>query len=76
MKISRIIIKNFRSIQETTVSPEAFNVFVGQNNHGKTNFIEAVQWFYSGGGDVSQIKNAEAPDDEEFLVELVFSGMI
>lgn len=75
MRISRIIIKKFRSIQKISVSPEAFNVFVGRNNHGKTNFIEAVQWFYYGGGDVSQIKNAKAPADEDFSVELVFSGV-
>jgi hypothetical protein len=35
--------------------PSQFNVFVGQNNHGKTNLFEALEWFYTGSGDQSQI---------------------
>ena len=38
MKISKITIKNFRSIEYAEIIPSAFNVLVGQNNHGKTNF--------------------------------------
>lgn len=56
MKISRIKIINFRSIKEAEISPTGFNVFVGQNNHGKTNFFEAIDWFYSGKGDVEKIR--------------------
>lgn len=55
MKISRITIKNFRSIESAEIKPSAFNVLVGQNNHGKTNFFEAIEWFYNGSGDLGQI---------------------
>ena len=55
MKISRITIRNFRSIESAEIEPSAFNVLVGQNNHGKTNFFEAIEWFYNGGGDLGQI---------------------
>lgn len=75
MKIAKIIIKNFRSIQEVAIDPQNFNVFVGQNNHGKTNFVEAVHWFYLGGGNIDQIKNAKAKGGDDFSVELVFSGV-
>lgn len=55
MKISRITIKNFRSIEHADICPSTFNVLIGQNNHGKTNFFEAIEWFYNGSGDLGQI---------------------
>ncbi|MEE5133816.1 AAA family ATPase [Pseudomonas alliivorans] len=48
MKISKIIINNFRSIESADLSLSDFNIFIGQNNTGKTNLFEAVAWFYSG----------------------------
>jgi len=32
----------------TEIDPGDFNVNVGQNNHGKTNFFEALRWFFDG----------------------------
>lgn len=55
MKINRIRIENFRSIQETEFNTTNFNIFVGQNNCGKTNFFEALEFFFNGlgmGGEV------------------------
>ncbi len=48
MKIKKIEIENFRSIREYGFNVSDFNVFVGQNNHGKTNLFEALNWFDSG----------------------------
>jgi putative ATP-dependent endonuclease of OLD family len=45
MKISRISIKNYRSIEATALNIGAFSVLDGQNNHGKTNIFEEIQWF-------------------------------
>ncbi len=75
MKIENIKIKNFRSIKEVDIKPEDFNVFIGQNNHGKTNFFEAIEWFYSPKGNLEDIKRKGASDDEEIEVELIFSGV-
>ena len=47
MKISNIIIENYRSIQKLEIKPNKFSIFVGKNNHGKTNLFEAINWFYS-----------------------------
>src|SRR4051812_15347207 len=47
MKISKILVENYRSIQKIEIDPGKFSVFVGQNNHGKTNLFEAVEWFYN-----------------------------
>src|SRR3989338_7234678 len=72
MKISKITIDNFRSIKHTEITADKFNVFVGQNNHGKTNFFEAIDWFYGAKGDIDKIRfmrNGNA----EVCVEIEFS---
>lgn len=48
MKISRIEVKNFKSIEEYDFPIKDLNVFIGRNNHGKTNFFDALDWFDSG----------------------------
>ncbi len=48
MKISKIEVENFRSIKNYTFALKGANFFVGQNNHGKTNLFEAINWFDSG----------------------------
>lgn len=48
MLINKINIENFRSIQAASITPSSFNFFVGQNNHGKTNFFDAIDYFYNG----------------------------
>lgn len=48
MKIRRITIKNFRSIENAFFEVSDFNVFIGKNNCGKTNIFEAIDFFYNG----------------------------
>jgi len=49
MKMKNISIKNYRSIEKIDkLALDLFNIFVGQNNHGKTNFFEAINWFFNG----------------------------
>ncbi|WP_299844102.1 AAA family ATPase [uncultured Roseovarius sp.] len=75
MRISKLKVENYRSIENIEVEPSEFGVFVGQNNHGKTNFFEAIQWFY----------NAKKSTEEEYFkketdkvirVEIEFSGVV
>ncbi|MCB9748292.1 MAG: ATP-binding protein [Candidatus Omnitrophica bacterium] len=76
MRIAKIKVQNFRSIRELEITPTQFNVFVGQNNHGKTNLFEAMDWFYIG------TRKGESLDDirfgrqgtEEISVEIDFVG--
>lgn len=74
MKISKITIKNFRSVESAEIPPTAFNVLVGQNNHGKTNIFEAIEWFYTGAGDLGQIAYMRDTQRDVF-VELEYTGI-
>lgn len=75
MKISRIRIENFRSLKGVEVDVTRFSIFVGQNNHGKTNLFEAIEWFYTA---------KSSPDDYHFnrdtgnriFVELTFDEVV
>jgi putative ATP-dependent endonuclease of OLD family len=54
MRISKITVENYRSIRRAKIDASAFNVLVGQNNHGKTNLFDAIEWFYTGSGDIGR----------------------
>jgi len=77
MRISRIHIQNFRSVRDAEFQPTAFTLLVGRNNHGKTNVFEAISWFYSGKGEMQEIRFAgeEANGDGDVVVELEFAGV-
>jgi len=74
MRISQVQVRNFRSIEAADIDLEAFNVFVGQNNHGKTNLFEAIEWFYNGTGDLSEIRYLRQ-EDREVSVEIRYTGV-
>lgn len=73
MKISKITIENFRSIRYAKISVDAFNIFVGQNNCGKTNLFEALEFFFN--GYKSNIKDLifQRDDQLKMYVEVEFS---
>jgi putative ATP-dependent endonuclease of the OLD family len=78
MKISKIRIQNFRSIKEAEIDCCDFNTFVGQNNSGKTNLFEAVEFFYNGLGrgiSASDISFGRDPENE-VMVELTFTDAL
>ncbi len=74
MKITNILVENFCSIKQAEIQPSQFNVFIGQNNHGKTNLFEAISWFYSGKGSVQNFRFGRT-GDAEVAVEISFSGV-
>lgn len=74
MYISNIEVKNFRSIEHASTALSNFNVFVGQNNHGKSNFLEALEWFYNSSGDIEEIIR-RGSRKEDLSVEVEFSDI-
>lgn len=78
MKISRVAVSNFRSIGEAIFDCDDFNIFVGQNNAGKTNFFEAIEWFFNGLPKGKSIKDLHPNGDISKLisVKVEFSGAL
>jgi hypothetical protein len=74
MHITKIVIDQFCSIEHAEIYPSAFNVLVGQNNHGKTNVFEAVNWFYTNKGNVEQLRFGRT-GTAEVSVEVEFSNV-
>lgn len=61
MRIKRIQIRNFKSIQEIDISPsQEINVFIGENSVGKSNVFDAVTWLL---GPVYPSFNSTQPQD-------------
>ncbi|MGX9523608.1 ATP-dependent nuclease [Alcaligenes nematophilus] len=46
MKISKIKIKNWRSIKSLEIQFQDLMIFIGQNNHGKSNVLSAILFFF------------------------------
>ncbi len=44
MRISRVVVKNFRSISKAEFGLTPYSVFVGPNNCGKSNLLKAIEW--------------------------------
>ena len=47
MSLSRVIIKNYKSINHCDVTLSGLNVLIGENGTGKTNLLEAINYFYN-----------------------------
>lgn len=78
MKISRIDITNFRSIAHAEFRTASMNIFVGQNNCGKTNFFEAMEFFFNGVGRGGSLVDVHHKRDtnREIIVEVEFTGAL
>lgn len=78
MKISKIRIKNYRSIRsEISISYEDNLVLVGPNNSGKTNILEAINLFFSSDIDQKYSISEDLPFDssgEQTSIIVYFSG--
>jgi len=72
MRIQRIHVKNFRSIEDIEINTNHFSILVGQNNHGKTNFLNSINWFYLGGSTAAHQRQGTS---EPPYVEVEFDGV-
>ena len=76
MKINRIKIENFRSIKRAEFNTTDFNIFVGQNNCGKTNFFEALDFFFNGWRENIDELKFKRESHNDILVEIEFIGAL
>jgi putative ATP-dependent endonuclease of OLD family len=44
MKITRVIIQNWRSVKDADFAPSDMTVLVGANNAGKSNILSAINF--------------------------------
>ncbi len=46
MKIKKVKINNWRSVKEANIEYEDMMIFIGQNNHGKSNLLSALLFIF------------------------------
>lgn len=72
MKIEKIKISNFRSIIDVEIEFRDLMMFIGQNNHGKSNVLYAVLSFF---GEI-KIEDLDFFDGtDELFVEVLFNNL-
>lgn len=64
MKLSKLSIHNFRSIDHLDIAFGALTTFVGKNSVGKSNLLKALQFFFT-----FTAKGADARDRSRFAAE-------
>ena len=76
MKISKIAIHNYRSISDCELECQDMLILLGQNNHGKSNILRALEFaLTSSSKPDSKDIFAFANNDKEIWVELTFEGL-
>jgi CRISPR-associated exonuclease Cas4 len=72
MKIREVTIHNWRSIRDLTIVLEDLMIFIGQNNHGKSNILSAILYFF---GEVGYDGLDFHRNTDELYVEITFSEL-
>jgi len=72
MKIREVTIHNWRSIRDLRLSSEDLMIFIGQNNHGKSNILSAILFFF---GEIGLDRLDFHRTTEELFVEILFGEL-
>ena len=72
MKIQSIEIKNWRSIKELKIVAQDLMIIIGQNNHGKSNLLSAILFFF---GEIKHHDLDFSQGSQELFVELEFTDL-
>lgn len=72
MKIREVVIHNWRSIRDLKLLSQDLMIFIGQNNHGKSNILSAILFFF---GEIGLDKLDFYCDTEELFVEILFNEL-
>lgn len=69
-KLSKVTIRNYKSCKETTIKLPNYAVMIGYNNAGKSNILEAINWFLNPSGlDETCFNDKKEPIEIEGLIE-------
>ena len=72
MKIKTIEIKNWRSIKELKITTRDLMIIIGQNNHGKSNLLSAVLFFF---GEIKHQELDFSQGAQDLFVEIEFTEL-
>ena len=72
MKIKTLEIKNWRSIKELKVTAQDLMIIIGQNNHGKSNLLSAILFFF---GEIKHQDLDFSQGVEDLFVDIEFSEL-
>ncbi|MED7818419.1 MULTISPECIES: AAA family ATPase [unclassified Francisella] len=72
MKIESIWIKNWRSVKEEKLKAQDLMIIIGQNNHGKSNLLSSVLFFF---GEIKQQDLDFYSGSAELFVEIQFGDL-
>lgn len=72
MRITKVAIHNWRSIQDVVITFEDLIVLIGQNNHGKSNILSALLFFF---GEISLDPLDFYATTDELFVEVGFADL-
>ncbi len=72
MKIKEVTISNWRSINSVTIKFENLMLLIGQNNHGKSNILSSLLFFF---GDIKTQELDFHNNAEELFVEILFGNL-
>ncbi|ULJ70022.1 AAA family ATPase [Wielerella bovis] len=72
MKIKILEIKNWRSIKELKITAQDLMIIIGQNNHGKSNLLSAILFFF---GEIKPQDLDFSQGSSELFVEIEFENL-
>jgi len=72
MKMREVTVHNWRSICDLKVSSEDLMIFIGQNNHGKSNILSAILFFF---GEIGLDGLDFHRTTDELFVEILFGEL-
>lgn len=72
MKIESLVISNWRSIKHLEIAFQNLMIFIGQNNHGKSNVLSALLFFF---GEIKPHDLDFNRGSQELFVEITFSDL-
>ncbi len=72
MRIENVVIHNWRSIADEEIDFEELMIFIGQNNHGKSNIISSLLFFF---GTITHSDPDFHGSSNELFVEITFTDL-
>lgn len=74
MLMKQVYIRNFRSIRELSIQLQPLTALIGQNNHGKSNILRALAFFFDPGSKLTEddFFRYRPEGDNEIIVEVTF----